>query len=241
MWFAPSIELPPHQSERGASQNLHHGAYLGNKTRNFRTHAIRLWISRRFCLDVAPYVYTSPSRVRHNAVIAWRPLRAKVDVFPPQKLTEPYLESNSSHWIALRATRGVYLSVKRSSMDGQARSKDSSAPLRMKLLNEHDFKRPAPICRKHPLAEAVLLRWRREYEEREVAAFTLREVAAGVLNAERERFRGQLVLLRGDTWLAWRPRHDPRSIAGRVSDPRRSLWPVSRHSCRARPVRLPWR
>ncbi|MGH3592629.1 MAG: transposase [Pseudonocardiaceae bacterium] len=60
-------------------------------------------------------------------------------------------------------------------------------------------KRPAQICREHHLAETVLLRWRREYEERGAAAFTPREVAAGTLSAEQrvaelERFCGQLAL-----------------------------------------------
>lgn len=60
-------------------------------------------------------------------------------------------------------------------------------------------KRPAQICREHHLAETVLLRWRREYEERGAAAFTPREAASGALSAEQrvaelERFCGQLAL-----------------------------------------------
>jgi putative transposase len=60
-------------------------------------------------------------------------------------------------------------------------------------------KRPAQVCREHQLAETVLLRWRREYEERGEAAFTPREVAAGSPSAEQrvaelERFCGQLAL-----------------------------------------------
>jgi transposase len=61
-------------------------------------------------------------------------------------------------------------------------------------------KRPAQVCREHHLAETVLLRWRREYEERGEAAFTPREAAAGDSPsaeqrvAELERFCGQLAL-----------------------------------------------
>ncbi len=58
-------------------------------------------------------------------------------------------------------------------------------------------KRPAQVCREQRLAETVLLRWRREYEERGEAACTPREAAAGSLAAEQrvaelERFCGQL-------------------------------------------------
>jgi transposase len=60
-------------------------------------------------------------------------------------------------------------------------------------------KRPAQVCREHQVAEAVLLRWRREYEERGEAAFTPREAASGSASteqrvAELERFCGQLAL-----------------------------------------------
>src|SRR5258707_3098851 len=46
-------------------------------------------------------------------------------------------------------------------------------------------KRPAQVCREQRLAETVLLRWRREYEERGEAACTPREAAAGSLAAEQ--------------------------------------------------------
>ncbi len=60
-------------------------------------------------------------------------------------------------------------------------------------------KRPAQVCREHHLAETVLLRWRREYDEPGAAAFTPKEATAGPLSAEqrvaeRERFCGQLAL-----------------------------------------------
>jgi transposase len=45
-------------------------------------------------------------------------------------------------------------------------------------------KRCAQVCREHQLAETVLLRWRREYEERGEAAFTPKEVASSQLSAE---------------------------------------------------------
>ena len=60
-------------------------------------------------------------------------------------------------------------------------------------------KRPAQVCREHQLAETVLLRWRREYEERGEAAFTPKEAASSQPSpearvAELERFCGQLAV-----------------------------------------------
>lgn len=60
-------------------------------------------------------------------------------------------------------------------------------------------KRPAQICREHQLAETLLLRWRREYEERGEAAFTPKEASASQPSteariAELERFCGQLAV-----------------------------------------------
>lgn len=57
-------------------------------------------------------------------------------------------------------------------------------------------KRPAQVCREHDLANSVLDRWRKEYEQRGEAAFSEREVTEQeVLErkiAELERFCGQL-------------------------------------------------
>lgn len=57
---------------------------------------------------------------------------------------------------------------------------------------------PAQVCREHGLTESLVLRWRREYETRGEAAFTLQEasgtVAAEQRIAELERFCGQLAL-----------------------------------------------
>lgn len=62
-------------------------------------------------------------------------------------------------------------------------------------------KRPAQLCREHQLTEGLLLRWRREYEQRGEAAFCAKatpEVSPTVLLeqkvAELERFCGQLSL-----------------------------------------------
>lgn len=59
-------------------------------------------------------------------------------------------------------------------------------------------KRPAQICREHDLSESLLLRWRREYEERGETAFTEKQVsgeeALQARIAELERFCGQLSL-----------------------------------------------
>ena len=62
-------------------------------------------------------------------------------------------------------------------------------------------KRPAQLCREHQLTEGLLLRWRREYEQRGEAAFCAKETTEASPTAlleqkvaELERFCGQLSL-----------------------------------------------
>ena len=62
-------------------------------------------------------------------------------------------------------------------------------------------KRPAQLCREHQITEGLLLRWRREFEQRGEAAFSPKEIpevsATDALEqkvAELERFCGQLSL-----------------------------------------------
>ena len=59
-------------------------------------------------------------------------------------------------------------------------------------------KRPAQACREYEIAESLLLRWRREYEERGEEAFLpkqpSREEALEARVAELERHCGQLSL-----------------------------------------------
>ena len=59
-------------------------------------------------------------------------------------------------------------------------------------------KRPAQACRDYPLADRVLSRWRKEYDERGEGAFTPKEgvqkSAQETRIAELERFCGQLAL-----------------------------------------------
>ncbi len=62
-------------------------------------------------------------------------------------------------------------------------------------------KRPAQLCREHQISEALLLRWRREFEQRGEAAFSAKDApgvsATALLEqkvAELERFCGQLSL-----------------------------------------------
>lgn len=38
-------------------------------------------------------------------------------------------------------------------------------------------KRPSQVCREHNLAESVLIRWRKEFEERGETAFTAKQAA----------------------------------------------------------------
>ena len=59
-------------------------------------------------------------------------------------------------------------------------------------------KRPAQVCREYGLAESVLTRWRKAYQERGEAAFQAIQ-AAGITSdeqriAELEQFCGQLSL-----------------------------------------------
>lgn len=62
-------------------------------------------------------------------------------------------------------------------------------------------KRPAQLCREHQLTEGLLLRWRREFEQRGEAAFSAKDAAEVSATdalqqkvAELERFCGQLSL-----------------------------------------------
>ena len=59
-------------------------------------------------------------------------------------------------------------------------------------------KRPAQLCREYHLAESVLARWRKEYQERGENAFAPRELAATDALEQRiadlERLCGQLTL-----------------------------------------------
>jgi len=58
-------------------------------------------------------------------------------------------------------------------------------------------KRPAQACREYGLADSVLSRWRKEYQERGEAAFSLQSGEATTQEqriAELERFCGQLAL-----------------------------------------------
>ena len=62
-------------------------------------------------------------------------------------------------------------------------------------------KRPAQLCREHLITEGLLLRWRREFEQRGEAAFSAKDApevsAKDALEqkvAQLERFCGQLSL-----------------------------------------------
>ena len=59
-------------------------------------------------------------------------------------------------------------------------------------------KRPAQVCREYGLADSVLSRWRKEYQERGEAAFLPQASDAPATEAQRiaelERFCGQLAL-----------------------------------------------
>jgi transposase-like protein len=61
------------------------------------------------------------------------------------------------------------------SMRGRACSREFKLEVVQQIAS--GAKRPAQVCREHHVAETVLLRWRREYEERGAAAFTPRDAA----------------------------------------------------------------
>lgn len=79
-------------------------------------------------------------------------------------------------------------------------------------------KRPAQACREYGLADSVLSRWRKEYQERGEAAFRPQPSAEPTSEAQRiaelERFCGQLALenqvlkKRYSAWDRGAPPHD---------------------------------
>jgi transposase len=81
-------------------------------------------------------------------------------------------------------------------MPGRTFSRDFKLEVVRQLAEGH--KRPAQVCREYQLADSVLSRWRKEYDERGEAAFTPKEggqqsrLEARI--AELERFCGQLAL-----------------------------------------------
>lgn len=81
-------------------------------------------------------------------------------------------------------------------MSGRVHSREFKLSLVHQLASGE--KRPAQICREHNLADSVLSRWRREYDQRGEEAFlpksTPEAASAEAKIAELERFCGQLAL-----------------------------------------------
>ena len=81
-------------------------------------------------------------------------------------------------------------------MPGRTFSRDFKLEVVRQLAEGH--KRPAQVCREYQLADSLLSRWRKEYDERGEVAFTPKEggqqsrLEARI--AELERFCGQLAL-----------------------------------------------
>jgi len=67
----------------------------------------------------------------------------------------------------------------------------------MRQLNSGE-KRPAQICREHSIADSVISRWRKEYQEKGESAFQAKDSGEVTTQeqkiAELERFCGQLAL-----------------------------------------------
>lgn len=79
-------------------------------------------------------------------------------------------------------------------MPGRTFSRDFKLEVVRQLAE--DQKHPAQACREYQLADSALSRWRKEYNERDEAAFTLKEGAQKSTQeariAELEQFCGQL-------------------------------------------------
>ncbi len=80
-------------------------------------------------------------------------------------------------------------------MQKRVHSRDFKLAVVRQLANGQ--KRPAQVCREYGLADSVLSRWRKEYQERGEAAFQSSqagETSQEQRIAEFERFCGQLAL-----------------------------------------------
>jgi putative transposase len=81
-------------------------------------------------------------------------------------------------------------------MQKRAHSRDFKLEVVRKMASGE--KRPAQICREYGLAESVVSRWRKEYQEKGEAAFQQHPVGDLSVQeqkiAELERFCGQLAL-----------------------------------------------
>ena len=81
-------------------------------------------------------------------------------------------------------------------MPGRIHSRDFKLSVCRQIASGE--RRPAQVCREHHLAESLLLRWRKEYQQRGEAAFGPYQAnepeALAQKVAELERFCGQLAL-----------------------------------------------
>jgi transposase len=81
-------------------------------------------------------------------------------------------------------------------MSGRVHSREFKLTVVRQLASGE--KRPAQVCREHNLAESVLSRWRKEYEQRGEEAFlpppSSQAPSLEAKIAELERFCGQLAL-----------------------------------------------
>jgi putative transposase len=81
-------------------------------------------------------------------------------------------------------------------MSGRVHSREFKLTVVRQLASGE--KRPAQVCREHNLAESVLSRWRKEYEQRGDEAFlppaSSQAPSLEAKIAELERFCGQLAL-----------------------------------------------
>jgi len=81
---------------------------------------------------------------------------------------------------------------------GQGRSHSRELKLSVCRQIATGEKRPAQVCREHGLAESLVLRWRKEYDQRGEAAFGPSQQeepqAMAQRMAELERFCGQLAV-----------------------------------------------
>ena len=80
-------------------------------------------------------------------------------------------------------------------MQKRVHSREFKLEIVQQIASGH--KRPAQVCREYGLADSVLSRWRKEYQERGEAAFQSSQAGETTQEqrlAELERFCGQLAL-----------------------------------------------
>ena len=103
-------------------------------------------------------------------------------------MTRPHIKSKNVVYLEKS------MREQRKPMSGRVHSRDFKLTVVHQLASGE--KRPAQICREHNLAESVVSRWRKEYDQRPEEAFLAPPASEApsteAKRAELERFCGQL-------------------------------------------------